>query len=90
MKVKVDRLLNLISWVVEYILLSYQVWSWSVKKYSKNKVFISIIIWPNFDLDRWPWPLSFSVMITNPKIHIYDNNDGPSMKNKEVTVFGEN
>jgi hypothetical protein len=53
--------------VAEYILLSYQVWSWSVEKYSKNKVFVSIITWPNFYLDLWPWPLLFSVMITSSR-----------------------
>jgi hypothetical protein len=29
-------------------------------------------------------------MITNPQIFTYDNNDDPSMKNKEVKVLGEN
>jgi hypothetical protein len=29
-------------------------------------------------------------MITNPQILTYDNNDDPSIKNKEVRVFGEN
>jgi hypothetical protein len=51
MKVKDNRPSKLISWVADHELLSHQVWIWSDKKYSKNKVFISITTWPNFDLD---------------------------------------
>jgi hypothetical protein len=29
-------------------------------------------------------------MITNPQILMYANDDDPSMKDKEVTIFGEN
>jgi hypothetical protein len=47
------------------VLLSHQVWSSPNKKYSKNKVFVSFITWPNFDVDLWPWPLSFSIIVTN-------------------------
>jgi hypothetical protein len=71
--------------VVDHVLLSHQVRSWSLRKYSKNKVFISIMTWPNLDL--WPWPLSFGMMITNPQVHIYANDDDPSMENKKVWIF---
>jgi hypothetical protein len=57
MKVIRDRPTKLISWVADYVLLSHQVWSWSNKKYSKNKVFISIMTWPKFDLDHDPYHL---------------------------------
>jgi hypothetical protein len=69
--------LKLFSWVAGQVLLSHQVWSWSVQKYSKNKVFISIITWPNFDLDRWPWPLSFSMMVAITQILLCANDDVP-------------
>jgi hypothetical protein len=51
-----DRPSKLIIWVPDQVLLSHQVWSWSNKKYSKNKVFISIMTWPNFYLDLWLCP----------------------------------
>jgi hypothetical protein len=51
-KVIRDRPLKLNSWVADQV-LSHQVWSWSNKEYLKNKVFISIITRPNFDLDPY-------------------------------------
>jgi hypothetical protein len=48
---------KLISWVPDYVLLSHQVWSSSNQNYLKNKVFVSIIPSPNFEL--WPWPYYF-------------------------------
>jgi hypothetical protein len=77
MKVIRDRLSKLISWVAAQVLLSHQVWSWSIKKYSKNKVFLSIMTWPNFDLDLWPWPLMFGMMVTNTLVLTYANDDVP-------------
>jgi hypothetical protein len=70
MKVMVDQPSKLISWVPDHVLLSHQVWSWSNHKYSKNKVFVSFKIWPNFNLDLWPWPLSFGMMLLTPDTHI--------------------
>jgi hypothetical protein len=75
MKVIGDRPSKLISRVADQVLLSNQVWSWSNKKYSKNKVFVSIMTWPDFDL--WPWPLSFGMMVTNTLILLYANDDVP-------------
>jgi hypothetical protein len=63
------------SWVAYQVLLSHQVWSWPNKKYSKNKVFISIMTWPNFDLDLWP--LSLGMMVSNTLIFLYANDDVP-------------
>jgi hypothetical protein len=40
---------KLISQARDHMLLWQQVWSWSIQKYSKNKVFI--MVWSNFDLD---------------------------------------
>jgi hypothetical protein len=51
MKGTADRPKNLISWVVDHMLLAHQVWSWSNQKYLKNKVFVIISVYPNFDLD---------------------------------------
>jgi hypothetical protein len=51
MKVISGRPSKLISWVADCVLLSHQVWSWSNKKYSINKAFISIMTWPSFNLD---------------------------------------
>jgi hypothetical protein len=61
MKVISDQPSKLISWVADYVLLSHQVWSWSNKKYSKNKVFVSIMTWPNFDFD--PYNLLWYLLI---------------------------
>jgi hypothetical protein len=84
MKVMSDWPSKLFSWVADYMLYSHQVRSSFDQNYSKNKVFVSIMIWPNFDLDLWPWPLSFGVMVINTLIHLYENNTVPSTKNKEV------
>jgi hypothetical protein len=43
MKVTCNRPSKVINWVADQKLLSHQVWSSSNKKYSKNKVFISIM-----------------------------------------------
>jgi hypothetical protein len=43
--------------------------------------------WPNFDLDLWSWPLSFGMMVTNPLLHLYANNNVPEMENKKVEFF---
>jgi hypothetical protein len=66
LKVISDRPSKLISWVADYVPLSHQVWSWSNKKYLKNKAFISIMTLANLDL--WPWPLWFGMMVTNTLI----------------------
>jgi hypothetical protein len=59
------------------------------QNYSKNKVFVIIITWPNFDLDLWTWPLSFGMMVTDLLIHLYAMNNVPEMENKKVDFFGE-
>jgi hypothetical protein len=56
---------KLISWVADHVLLSNKVWSSSNQNYSKNNVFVSITTCTNVDLDIWPWPLSFSMIVTN-------------------------
>ena len=55
MKVKADRSQKLISWAADHMLLWHQVWSWSDKSYSKNKGFVDTLLWPQCDLDLWPW-----------------------------------
>jgi hypothetical protein len=76
MKVIGDRPSKLISWVADQVLLSHQVWSWSNKKIL-DKVFISIVTWPNFDLDLWPWLPSFGMIVTKTLILFYANDDVP-------------
>jgi hypothetical protein len=53
MMVMSDRPSNLIIWVADCVLFSHQIWSWSNQNYLKNNVFVSIMTWPNFDLDLW-------------------------------------
>jgi hypothetical protein len=75
---------DIISSVADYVLLSHQVWSWSNQNYSKIKVFVRIMTWPNFDLDIWPWPLSFGMIVTNLLIELYANDNFPEMEIKKV------
>jgi hypothetical protein len=56
LKVKADWIQKLISWMAGHLLLSHQVWSWSDKSYLKNKGFVDTLLWPQHDLDLWPWP----------------------------------
>jgi hypothetical protein len=66
MKVMDDRSSKLFSWEANHALLSHQVWSWSIQKYSKNKVFVSFTTWPNFDLD----PYNLAWLLLTPR-HLY-------------------
>jgi hypothetical protein len=45
--------------------------------------------WPNFDLDLWPWPLSFGMMFTSPQTFICADDDDPEKENKKVEFFGK-
>jgi hypothetical protein len=77
MKVISDLPSKLISGVAYYVELSHQVWSRSNQNYAKNKVFVSIMTWPDFDPDLSPWRLSFGMMFTNSLLIFYANNDVP-------------
>jgi hypothetical protein len=65
MKVKTDQPQKLITWVAGHLLLSYQVWSWSDKSYSKNKGFVDTLLSLSHDLDLWPWNGAINELVVN-------------------------
>jgi hypothetical protein len=74
MKVKADRPKKIVSWVADMCYFHTNL-KLIQSKYSKNKVFVSIISWPNFDFDFDSY--QFGMVVTSPQTLIYANDDDP-------------